>query len=521
MRLRPLPPSASATPTRPLRAVVVGGGPGGLSTALALARNPRFRVDVFEARPEADATNGADERRTYGMVLGAARALGPLIDAGVDVGPMTEGRRLAATAMFSGAADGPGAISRLAPPDADEATLNSAATSRDPAALFMVDRAHMVGCLAAAATATGRIDVHWGAPLRSLDVGARVVEFDGCAASRYDLLVAADGGASATRAALVAAGVLTTSELPSPVSATNYRTFHGLSDEGAASLGLDVSGRATTFAIFSPPPTPPGVKGAPYAGSMVVHRRPGGRGWSGLLSQSAGVYESLPAGSGPEDFAPLLDGVLGARSASFPAAWRSSILAQISVPGAETGKLARLVRASRLAVPAGGVALVGDAATTNTPQLGQGAASALEDGAVLAADVTKALAGVASSDEAAERAAIAHALISFDTTRRPARYALQDMERELAVTNRPPPLSEPPEDAAARDAWKAFFAAQRRVAAWRAAVKRVVARVLPFSSRARAAAAAPEMAWWNATLHGTVPFDQIYERVRGRRVGGV
>ena len=368
---RTLPPSASAAPTRPLRAVVVGGGPGGLSTALALARNPRFRVDVFEARPEADATNGADERRTYGMVLGAARALGPLIDAGVDVGPMTEGRRLAETAMFSGATDGPGTISRLAPPDADEATLNAAATSRNPAALFMVDRAHMVGCLAAAASATGRIDLHWGAPLRDVDVDARVVEFhDGSPASRYDLLVAADGGASATRAALVAAGVLTTSELPSPVSATNYKTFHGLSDDGAAALGLDISGRATTFAIFSPPPTPPGVKGAPYAGSMAVHRRPGGKGWSGLLSQSAGVYESLPDGAGPDAFAPLLDGVLGARSASFPAAWRSSILALILAPGAETGKLARLVRASSLAVPAGGVALVGDAATTNTPQLG-------------------------------------------------------------------------------------------------------------------------------------------------------
>ena len=140
---------------------------------------------------------------------------------------------------------------------------------------------------------------------------------------------------------------------------------------------------------------------------------------------------------------------------------------------------------------------------------------------MLAAEIMRALAGVASGDEAAEQAAIADALTSFDRSRRAARYALQDMERELAVTNRPPPLSEPPEDAAARDAWKAFFAAQRRAAARRAAVKRVVARVLPFSSRARAAASAPDMAWWNAMLHGTVPFDHIYERVRGRRVGGM
>lgn len=60
--------SASSTPTtRPLRAVVVGGGPGGLSTAIALAnaRGPRpWKVDLFEKRPLHEVTDGTDERRT-------------------------------------------------------------------------------------------------------------------------------------------------------------------------------------------------------------------------------------------------------------------------------------------------------------------------------------------------------------------------------------------------------------------------------------------------------------------------
>jgi 2-polyprenyl-6-methoxyphenol hydroxylase-like FAD-dependent oxidoreductase len=410
-------------------------------------------------------------------------------------------------------------LTHLAPDFADQAELDAAATSRNPGALFMVDRAHIVSCMVADVGASDRVTLHWGAPLLTLDAEARVAEFGGengtkTVVSDFDLLIAADGGGSATRAALVESGALTTTELPSPVSATNYRTFHGLDDEGARALGLDTSGRGTTFALFAPPPVPAGVKGAQYAGSMAVHRRPRGN-WSGLLSQSAGVYESLPAGAGPEDFAPLLDGVLGARKASFPASWRQAILAQISAPDAETGKLARLVRASALAVPAAGVALIGDAATTNTPQLGQGASSALEDGVVLAAELEKSLNRSKGGDA---RAAIADALTAFDAARRPARYALQDMEREIAITNRPPPVSEPEEDTEARAAWQAFFAAQRKAAARSKAVRSAIARLLPFSRRARAAAAVPDMQWWNATLHGTVSFDSIYEKVRGKRV---
>lgn len=260
---------------------------------------------------------------------------------------------------------------------------------------------------------------------------------------------------------------------------------------------------------------------------MAVHRRPGGKGWSGLLSQPPGVFESL-RGSPPEAYAPLLDGILGVQVPAFPASWRRKILAQLAAePGSEgggdVGRLAKLLRASALSVPAAGVALVGDAATTNTPQLGQGAASAIEDAAVLAAEVTRSLvdseregrmAADAEDSAARTRAAVAKGLEAYDARRRRARYALQDMERELAVTNRPPPVDEPAEDAEARAAWQAFFAEGRKRAARRAAVKGLVARLLPFSRRARAAAHVTEMSWWNEALHSTTSYDVIYDSVR-------
>lgn len=171
-------------------------------------------------------------------------------------------------------------------------------------ALFMVDRAHLVSSLSAhiEEELSSSVSLHWGAPLASLDAEAQVVRFGGGGGGgeageagesgqgeveqerRYDLLVACDGGSSAARLALEEQGLLEVTQLPSPVSLTDYKTFHGLDDAGADELGLDTSGRGSTFAMFVAPPPPPGVKGATYPGSMAVHRRPGGKGWSGLLS---------------------------------------------------------------------------------------------------------------------------------------------------------------------------------------------------------------------------------------------
>ena len=57
----------STSSKKPLRAVVVGGGPGGLATAISLAnaRGPRpWKVDLFEKRPLHEVADGTDERRT-------------------------------------------------------------------------------------------------------------------------------------------------------------------------------------------------------------------------------------------------------------------------------------------------------------------------------------------------------------------------------------------------------------------------------------------------------------------------
>lgn len=59
--------ASSPKPLRALRAIVVGGGPGGLSTAIALAnaRGPRpWKVEVFEKRPLHEVVDGSDERKT-------------------------------------------------------------------------------------------------------------------------------------------------------------------------------------------------------------------------------------------------------------------------------------------------------------------------------------------------------------------------------------------------------------------------------------------------------------------------
>ena len=381
--------TSTSTSPRPLRAVVVGGGPGGLSTAIALAnaRGPRpWKVDLFEKRPLHEVADGTDERRTsvmmfffpfsrllsssfsffpllrlsltsssptppptckkkntrsYGMVVGAERALGPLVACGVDARKVVGSRRLIATAVFPGAAPPPSS----SPPPSSRSTSPSPSTSSEgsPApplatttttpprtimnqvsendedvdaptargALFMVDRAHLVSSLSAhiEEELSSSVSLHWGAPLASLDAEAQVVRFGGGGGGggggegegeaeagaagagqghgeerRYDLLVACDGGSSAARLALEEQGLLEVTQLPSPVSLTDYKTFHGLDDAGADELGLDTSGRGSTFAMFVAPPPPPGVKGATYPGSMAVHRRPGGKGWSGLLS---------------------------------------------------------------------------------------------------------------------------------------------------------------------------------------------------------------------------------------------
>lgn len=176
------------------------------------------------------------------MVLGAERALGPLVACGVDARKIVGSRRLIATAMFPGAAL-PGSSPSRSPTDSPPRMImplvsKDAADVDEPSArgaLFMVDRAHLVSSLAAHVEEelSSSVSLHWGAPLASLDAEGQVARFEGegdggeVKERSYDLLVACDGGNSEARRVLEEAGLIEVTQLPSPVSLTDYKTFHG------------------------------------------------------------------------------------------------------------------------------------------------------------------------------------------------------------------------------------------------------------------------------------------------------
>jgi len=130
------------------------------------------------------------------MVVGAERALGPLVACGVDARKVVGSRRLIATAFFPGAAptSAPSSSSSadssaLAPSTTPPRTIMNQVSEDDedvdaptaPGALFMVDRAHLVSSLSAhiEEELSSSVSLHWGAPLASLDAEAQVVRFGG------------------------------------------------------------------------------------------------------------------------------------------------------------------------------------------------------------------------------------------------------------------------------------------------------------------------------------------------------
>jgi 2-polyprenyl-6-methoxyphenol hydroxylase-like FAD-dependent oxidoreductase len=111
----------------------------------------------------------------------------------------------------------------------------------------------------------------------------------------------------------------------------------------------------------------------------------------------------LYASAGPDGF--------GAACAALPAAWEALIRASVSTTRA-IGDL-RLSRST-----AGGILLVGDAATVTRPHTASGATKALEDAFALHDAVTR-------------RATWAEAADAFDARRTPAGNALVDLGRRL------------------------------------------------------------------------------------------
>jgi hypothetical protein len=214
----------------------------------------RFLTSFFSSPPPSK--KKTEKKRSYGMVVGAERALGPLVACGVEARKVVGSRRLIATAVFPGAAMPPPPPPSASAASASAASAASAALPPTPkpprmimsqvseddtdvdaptarGALFMVDRAHLVASLArhVEEELSGSVSLHWGAPLASLDAAAQVARFGETGEEeqerRYDLLVACDGGSSAARRALEEAGLIEITELPSPVSLTDYKTFHG------------------------------------------------------------------------------------------------------------------------------------------------------------------------------------------------------------------------------------------------------------------------------------------------------
>jgi 2-polyprenyl-6-methoxyphenol hydroxylase-like FAD-dependent oxidoreductase len=611
-----LPPGL---PSAAGRAVVVGAGPSGIAAAIALARRG-FSVDVFERRPRGE---GSDPRRTFGIVLGE-RALKSLERVGVDVRPLRRGRRMLGSVVAT--QQGLMAEDVFADPTADDAddvvvesdggsAAAAAAPSRRPAGrLMVVERAAVVAHLLAEAErlcppadAGGRsrpLRFHWSRPLDRVDFDGRVATFgvaggegddDGSGGAAplvavpYDLLVAADGASSAVRAQLESAGRVTVTRLPSPASSMEYATFHGLSDADALGAPFFVPQQAsasggTFFYTFLGARSMEGSSSAPYAGSVAMYRRPDsaasggpGRGWSGIVALPPGKYDAL-LGADEDAYAAALDPLLPpagegasacAKFAAFPAPWRRQIARQLAAAGREAGSIGRLTplaSSSAVALPAERVAMLGDAASSNTPQMGQGAGSALEDAALLTGRLDEQAAAAAAAaaaaggggggapadDEAAVAALLlqqqheagepplAAALAAYDAARAPQRRALQALERELAVYRRPPPpggQEEPAEDRRARRAWRAFMAQQRLVgraaraaaalAGWVAvALAPALAAVLLAGGRRGGggggkAAASPlaiaarvnQWTGWTQLLHSGVAYDDLLRRV--------
>lgn len=532
---------------------------------------------------------------------------------GVDVKPLRRGRRM----LGSVVATQQGMLSEdfFADPAADdeddvveaEATAESTSDNNDsnkktkkkrPAGrLMVVERAAVVAHLLAEAerlcpSSTGALRFHWSRPLSAVDFNTKVASFGSSSSSSdpstvlqvpFDLLVGADGASSAVRSQLESQGLISVTRLPSPASSMEYVGFSRLTDEESDGAFFippkkSVSG-GSFFYTFLGARSMDGSKsgGAPYAGSVALYRRPdlpdgkgGPQGWSGIVALPPGKFDAL-LGQGEEAYSAALDALLPppgegaeacAKLRAFPARWRSEIvrqLAEANEPGT-IGRLTPLAAASSLALPEKGVVLLGDAASSNTPQMGQGAGSALEDAALLAGrldeQVGKVLgsAGGGGSSSAAAAAAVllgktttgqdedgkeqgvplplTSALAAYASSRQPQRRALQAMERELAVFRRPPAAAEEPlEDQRARRAWRAFMAQQKvvgQVARVAAAVAGWVAVALAallggggkgaksgngLATPGAIAARMNQWSGWTQLLHSGVPYDRLLARI--------
>jgi len=295
-----------------------------------------FSVDVFERRPEPRA-DAVDLGRAYIIIL-IPRGQATLERLGI---PLPDDPHFKSLGTVRHDAKGKTSVSK----ESGNVTF-----SRNDLAQFLVDEARQ--------RYPSSITYHFNAEAESFDITGKKVTFKGAGGPvSYDLLVGADGAASAVRGALQAAAG-TGVEVSD--SGREYKVYMGLRGEIEPPEFAGKTGSTLHLYTTNDPFT-----------TVTAHSNPDGS-YSGTFSMRTGEHDTFTTQASYE-------ALLRDKFPSLPAAWVPEIAKQaLAAKPASAGKR---IKCSALNGP--GVVLLGDAAHAVTPVFGQGANSALESCRIL------------------------------------------------------------------------------------------------------------------------------------------